>query len=390
MQHKMNIPLLDLKGQMTETMREEMIQEFTQVLDSTRYIMGPKVEKFEQEIAEYTGTPFAIGVSSGTDALLLALMGLNIQPNEVVLVPDFSFFATAGVVARLQAIPLFIDIDPITYNLDPHQVRRVLEGMPAKQRKQVKAMIPVHLYGQSAEMKPLLEIAKEFNLAVIEDAAQSIGAEYSMDGTLGSSGSWGDVGCYSFFPSKNLGGLGDAGMIVTHSEELAHQIRIKRVHGGEPKYYHKVIGGNFRIDPLQAAMLSIKLPHLNAWHRERQKNAQHYDQLFQQANLSQITTPQAIYAEQNSPFFHIYNQYVLRVEHREQLRPFLQQEGISTEIYYPVPFHQQECFQYLSLTGDYSESAKAAKEVLALPIYPGMTTEMREYVVQKIQEFYAS
>ena len=350
----------------------------------------------EKEFCDYLGCKHAIGVSSGTDALLLALMAINIKPGYEVIVPTYSFFATAGVVSRLNAIPVFTDIDPLTFNLNPDDVKKKITS-------KTKAIIPVHLYGQSADMDPVMKIAKEKNIFVIEDAAQAIGTQYKDGKCVGTIG---DIGCFSFFPSKNLGGYGDGGLVTTNNDELAYMLRIKRVHGGEQKYYHKVIGGNFRIDALQAAVLRVKLPHLNKWSEKRRSNAEFYNQLFIKHGLSEgtgivkfddrnkILLPKAVYkSEIRNPEskilnYHIYNQYIIRTQNRDGLKKFLTENEIGNEIYYPVPFHLQECFADLNhKLGDFPEAEKACNTSLALPIYPELTKEQQEFVVQKIKEF---
>ena len=386
----MQVPLLDLRPQ-HEGLRDEIIAAVTDVIDSTRYIMGPELERFEEAVAEYIGCKYALGVSSGTDALLLALMSLNIGPGDKVLVPDFSFFATAGVVSRLNAEPVFLEIDPTTFNLCPKHLEEKLESYTEEELAQVKAVIPVHLFGQCADMQAILGVAQQFGIAVVEDAAQAIGAEYRLNGEARRAGAMSDVGCMSFFPSKNLGGVGDGGMVTTNDTELHHQLHIKRVHGAEPKYYHKVIGGNFRMDPIQACVLRIKLQRLEAWHEQRRQNAAQYNQLLGETQLEEVVCPAAVYQDDNLLNHHIYNQYTVRVQRREDLRKFLQERGVATEIYYPVPFHRQECFADLVYQpGSLPESDRAAREVLALPIYPGLTTEMQEYVVENLVEFYRS
>jgi dTDP-4-amino-4,6-dideoxygalactose transaminase len=384
----MKVPLLDLRPPLEE-LRDEIIEAVTQVIDSTRYIMGPEIDSLEKKIAEYCGTVDAVGVSSGTDALLLSLMVLDVGPGDLVLTSNFSFFATAGVVARLKATPVFVDIDPVTYNIDPEQLRLTLAKMDVGTRKRVKAIIPVHLYGQCADMKEILNIAAEFKIPVIEDSAQAIGAEYEIDGKKRQAGSLSDFGCFSFFPSKNLGGVGDGGIITVNKPELAEQLRLKRVHGGERKYYHRVIGGNFRLDPIQATVIRVKLPHLNRWHNQRQDNAEYYNKLFAETSLGgRISIPQVMHSQRlENP--HIYNQYVIRAEQRDQLQSFLAENEISTEVYYPLPFHLQECFLDLGgKAGDFPVSETAAEEVLALPVYPGLSRQMQEAVVEKIEEFY--
>lgn len=382
------VPLLDLKAQLSG-IRDDILDAVTEVIDSTQYIMGPQIEALESLIAEYSGVSHAIGVSSGTDALLLALMALEVGPGDFVITSDFSFFATAGVVARLNATPVFVDIDPISFNIDPQKLEHVLVRMSPAQRQKIKAIIPVHLYGQCADMVALLALAEQYHIPVIEDAAQAIGAEYEYQGTTKRAGSMGEMGCFSFFPSKNLGGMGDGGMVVTNDEALAHTLKLKRVHGENAEYQHAVIGGNFRLDPMQASILSVKLRHLDQWHVARQRNAEHYCYLFRQDNLEHVQLPQAVHPAQKLTNYHIYNQYVLRVAHRKELQAFLADHQIAARVYYPIPFHLQECFRHLGYQkGDFPESEKAAEEVLALPIYPELTAAMQEYVVATIREFY--
>ena len=386
----MKVPLLDLRPPLEE-LRDEIVEAVTQVIDSTRYIMGPEIDGLEKEISAYCGTKDAVGVSSGTDALLLALMVLEVGPGDLVMTSNFSFFATAGVVARLNATPVFVDIDPQTFNIDPESLSRALAEMDAQTRKRVKAIIPVHLYGQCADMEAILKISREYNIPVIEDGAQAIGAECEIDGQKRSAGSSGEFGCFSFFPSKNLGGVGDGGIVTINNSEMADQLRLKRVHGGERKYYHRVIGGNFRLDPIQAAVIRVKLPHLNKWHSQRQDNAEHYNKLFAEKDLGGKVQLPFVGHSENLQNPHIYNQYVIKAERRDELQAFLAENEIASEVYYPLPFHLQECFLHLGgKTGDFPVSEAAAEEVLALPVYPGMTKEMRETVVEQIANFYQS
>lgn len=375
----MKVPLLDLTGQY-QTIKDEVLEKINDICESQYFILGPEVEKLEAAIAAYCGTAHAIGVSSGTDALLIALMAAGIGPGDRVLTSPYTFFATAGAVARVGARPVFCDIDPDTYNIAPASAGHVLADMPASRRETVKALIPVHLYGQCADMDPILELAEMYQLTVIEDAAQAIGARY---GTR-SAGSMGDFGCFSFFPSKNLGAFGDGGMVTTNSAELVERLKILRVHGGHPKYYHKTIGGNFRLDALQAAVVGIKLKHLDAWTEKRQENADIYRTLFEQAGLAdRVGLPEAREAR------HIYNQFIIRVpEKRDALREFLVAAGIGVEIYYPVPLHLQECFDDLGYgPGDFPVAETAAQQTLALPIYPELTRAQLAMVVDKINDF---
>jgi dTDP-4-amino-4,6-dideoxygalactose transaminase len=378
----MGVPLLDLKAH-HEPLQKEIMDALEQVFRSQAFILGPEVTKLEERVASYSQTRYGIGVSSGTDALLLALMAIGVGHGDEVITTPYSFFATAGAVARLGAKPVLVDIDPKTYNIDPAKIRGAITS-------KTKAVIPVHLYGQCADMAPILDIAQRHNLKVIEDAAQAIGAEY-RDGRR--AGSMGTVGCLSFFPSKNLGCLGDGGMVVTNDPDLAERMRVLRVHGGKPKYYHKVIGGNFRIDTIQAAVLNVKLNYLDDWTRRRQENARRYETLFQQSGLVQkgkVRLPVPVYRDSGSKHYHIYNQFVLRVDKRDDLMAFLKQNGIGTEIYYPVPFHLQECFRHLGhKEGDFPESERAANETLAIPIYPELTGTQQEEVVTATDKFYA-
>jgi len=385
----MKVPLLDLNHTLYD-LRDEIIEAVTKVIDSTRYIMGPEIERLEKKIAEYCGTVDAVGVSSGTDALLLSLMVLNVGPGDLVLTSNFSFFATAGVVARLNAKPVFVDIDPKTYNIAPDRLRVTLSEMDVETLKRVKAIVPVHLYGQCADMNAILNIARGFEIPVIEDCAQSIGAEYEIDGKKWQAGSLSEFGCFSFFPSKNLGGVGDGGIVTVNKPELAEQLRLKRVHGGERKYYHRVIGGNFRLDPIQAAVIRVKLPHLNHWHKQRQDNALYYNKLFGEKRLvGNVSVPQVMHNSQCLQNPHIFNQYVIRAKKRNELQSFLSEHEIASEVYYPLPFHLQECFRNLGWkAGDFPVSETAAEEVLALPVFPGLSRNMQEVVVEKIFEFY--
>lgn len=386
----MRVPLLDLKPQY-QSLKKELDEAIIRVAESQYFIMGPELAEMEKEFQQYLNVKHAWGVSSGTDALLLALMALDIKPGDEVIVPTYSFFATAGVVSRLFATPVFVENDPVTFNIDPKDFERKIS-------KNTKAVIPVHLFGQSAEMDEIMKIADAHNLYVIEDAAQAIGTQYK-DGRF--VGTIGHIGCFSFFPSKNLGGYGDGGLIVTNDDKLSEIIRIKRVHGGEPKYYHKVIGGNFRLDAIQAAVLRVKLPHLQSWSEKRQQNAKRYNQLFIEAGLAEepgrtkfdsknkVLLPKAVYENSGVKNYHIYNQYKIRVEKRDALREFMTKHEIGTEIYYPVPFHLQECFADLGYKkGDFPFSEFSANTSIALPIYPELTDEQLQYVVSTIKKFF--
>ena len=386
----MKVPLLDLHPPLKD-LRDEIVEAVTRVIDSTQYIMGPEIDELEKEIAEYCGTEDAVGVSSGTDALLISLMVLDVGPGDIVLTTNFSFFATAGVVARLNATPVFVDIDPETFNIDPEQLRFTLAEMDEQRRKRVKALIPVHLYGQCANMAEILKIAETFNIPVIEDCAQAIGAECEINGKIRCAGSMGDFGCFSFFPSKNLGGIGDGGIVTVNKPKLSELLRLKRVHGAERSYYHRMIGGNFRLDPIQATVIRIKLNHLNGWHQQRQKNAQYYNMLFAESELNEKIRTPSIMHPKTMQNHHIFNQYVIRTERRDELQSFLESQGISSGVYYPIPFHLQECFKFMGGNkGDFPVSESAAKEVLALPVYPGITAGMQERVVEQIKAFHFS
>ncbi|GJL59420.1 MAG: glutamine--scyllo-inositol aminotransferase [Nitrospirales bacterium] len=379
----MNVPLLDLHAHHA-AIKKDMVCAIEAVLEKGDFILGGEVKKLEDRIAEYSQTRFGIGVSSGTDALLVSLMALGIGQGDEVITTPLSFFATAGVISRVGAIPVFVDVDPVTYNLDPHNIAKAVTS-------KTRAIIPVHLYGQCADMAPILVVAREYGLAVIEDAAQAIGAEY-RDGCR--AGSMGNLGCLSFFPSKNLGAVGDGGMVVTNDENLADRVRLLRTHGGRPKYYHKVIGGNFRLDTIQASVLNVKLAYLDQWTALRQQHAEQYERLFSESGLIEKTglrLPVAVYRESNVKHFHIYNQFVIGLPNREALRAFMKDKGIGTEVYYPVPFHLQECYQSLGYSeGDFPEAEQASRDLLAIPAYPELTFQQQEYVVNSIREFYLS
>ncbi|MBS3759049.1 MAG: DegT/DnrJ/EryC1/StrS family aminotransferase [Desulfobacterales bacterium] len=377
----MKVPLLDLKRQYQE-IKDECLRVTEAIYDSQQFILGPYVEALERDINDYCETEFAVGVSSGSDALLIALMAADIKAGDRVLTTPYTFFATAGSIRRLGAIPVFVDIEPDTYNMDPAFLEAVLGKMGAEAKKTLKAVIPVHLYGQCAEMDPILEISGAHRLMVVEDAAQAIGSVYKGR----RAGAIGDMGCFSFFPTKNLGGFGDGGMVTTNSTDFYEKLKILRVHGGAPKYYHQMIGGNFRLDALQAAIVSIKLGYLDQWTRGRQENAKKYRALFSASGLEQMIS---LPVEKQDR--HIYNQFVIRVpEKRDALRSWLNDCGIGNEIYYPVPLHLQTCFADLGYAaGDFPVSEKAAAETLALPIFAELKDEEIEYVVDRIKVFYS-
>jgi len=377
----MGVPLLDLKAH-HEPLQKEIMATLEQTFRSQAFILGPEVGKLEERVAAYCQAKHGIGVTSGTDALLIALMALGVGPGDEVLTTPYSFFATAGAVVRLGARPVLVDIDPTTYNLDPSKIDSAVTA-------KTKSIIPVHLYGQCADMTPIMDVATRHNLSVIEDAAQAIGSEYH-DGRRACS--MGTIGCLSFFPSKNLGCLGDGGMAITNDPDLAERMRVLRIHGSKPKYYHKLIGGNFRLDTIQAAVLNVKLNYLDGWTKRRQENAARYETLFKQGGLvsaGKVRLPEPVYRNSGVKHHHIYNQFVLRVERRDALMAHLKEKGIGVEIYYPVPFHLQECFRYLGYReGDFPESERAAKETLAIPIYPELTAGQQTEVVEAIAEFY--
>jgi len=364
----MQVPLLDLKAQYV-TIKEEVLAAVSEVLESQRCIGGPKLIELEKKIAQVSECRYAVGASSGTDAILNSLMSLDIGPDDEVITTPFTFFATVGCIARLGARPVMVDIDPRTYNINPDLIAAAVT-------QKTKAIIPVHLFGQVADMDPIMEIADRHNLAVIEDAAQSITSVYKGK----KAGSIGTAGCFSFFPSKNLGGIGDGGMVVTNDEKLYKRLLIMRNHGSEPKYYHKYVGANFRLDPIQAAALLVKLPHLDSWSQGRRENAAYYNQKFKGTIVqTPYISPDCI---------SIYNQYVIRVPRRDELLAHLKENNIGCEVYYPLSLHEQECFRYLGYkSGDFPEAEKAAREVLALPIYPELTDEMKNHAAETVLSF---
>lgn len=370
----MRVPLLDLSEQ-NAALRPEIEAAIGRVLDTNGFILGNEVAALEKELAAYCGTNHAIGCASGSDALLLALTALDVGPGDEVITTPYSFFATVSSITRLGAKPVFVDIDPKTYNLDVSQIE-------SKITERTKAIEPVHLYGQCTDMESLGEISRKHGVPIVEDAAQAIGAE--EDGKR--AGSMGEIGCFSFYPSKNLGGMGDGGFMTTNDDALAHKLSALRVHGSEERYYHKWVGLNSRLDGFQGATLRVKLPHLDSWSDRRKQNADRYRELFTDAGLTeQIAIP---YERENGR--HIYNQYVIRVPNRrDALKQFLTENEIGTDIYYPVSLHLQECFAYLGYReGDFPESERASRETLALPIFPELKPEQQEYVVEKIAEFF--
>jgi dTDP-4-amino-4,6-dideoxygalactose transaminase len=387
-----DVPLLDLQAQYA-VIRDQVQAALNEVFERQRFILGPNVTALEEEIARYCGVPYAVAVASGTDALLISMKALGVGPGDAVVTVPFTFFATAGAVVNLGARPLFVDIDSPSFAMDPAQLAMFLEReckfdltsqrlVHKATNAVVKAIMPVHLYGQCADMDDILELAQRYRVPVIEDACQAIGARYrdKMAGAIG------DIGCFSFFPSKNLGGAGDGGMVITRKKDLAQQVRLLRTHGAQPKYFHAIVGFNSRLDEVQAAVLRVKLTYLDSWIECRQRNAAEYEEGFRAAGLaSRIETP-AIRSHRT----HTFHQYVIRTADRDHLRAHLQSHGVGTEIYYPLSLHQQECFRFLGYEAtDFPRSTAAAEQTLALPVYAEMTTAQKAYVVRSIADFYA-
>ncbi len=380
----MKVPLLDLKKQY-EKIKDEIILATEEVFESQQFILGPKVKELEERIAEYSGCEYAVGVSSGTDALLISLMTAGVVPGDMVITTPYTFFATVGAITRLGALPVFVDIDKRTYNMDPAKLAELLGSMNKVQRSRLKAVIPVHLYGQCADMEIIIKIADEYNLIVIEDAAQAIGAEYKFsDGSIKRAGSMGDYGCFSFYPTKNLGAFGEGGMVTINNGDIYNRLKILRNHGDVGRYNHDYIGGNFRLDALQAAILLVKLKYLDEWTERRIKNADTYRDLFKDAGISDISLP---FEKENR---HTYNQFVIKAkDKRDELKKFLTDNGIGCEIYYPVPLHIQKCFKDLISykKEDFPVSMESASSTLALPIYPELSKDQLRYVVDTIKKF---
>ncbi len=378
----MQVPLLDLRLQYAP-LKAEILKQIEQVADTQTLVLGPQVEKLEQSICAYSGASHAIGVSSGTDAQLVLMMAMGIGPGDAVVTTPYTFFATAGCVARLGAKIVFADIDPATYNLCPDALAEVLRRTP-----NVKAIIPVHLYGCCADMARISALAAEYGVPVLEDAAQALGASHPMGGA----GAIAEAGWYSFYPTKNLGAFGDAGMVTCRDLKLAEKIRSLRNHGMEPRYYHHAVGGNFRLDAIQAAVLSVKLPHLDSWGAGRRERAAFYRRAFAQHGLERILTlPIEPWSQSGLANHHIYNQFIVRAPRRDELRTFLKESGIGSEIYYPLPLHLQECFRSLGYSdGDFPQAERAALETIALPIFPELIEQQQEYVASKVAEFYGS
>lgn len=388
----MNIPLLDLKAQY-QSIQAEINQKILEVISSQKFVLGSEVESLEKEIAAYSGTRFAVGVSSGSDALIISLMALEVGEGDAVITTPFTFFATAGAIARLNAKPVFCDIDEKSYNISPEKLEELLGiQFNKKGSSKVKAVIPIHLYGQCADMTSIMTLAKKYNLFVIEDAAQAIGTEYLTPDGIKRACTMGNLGILSFFPSKNLGGFGDGGMVLTDEEELAQKLKLLRVHGSRNKYFYDILGGNFRLDALQAAVLRIKLKYLDAWQQKRIEKALYYDKIFKESGLVEeglVQTPETLYKDSGVQNYHTYHQYVIRAKERDRLQEFLKENGVASAIYYPLPLHLQKCFSYLGYKeGDFPVAEEAAREVLALPIYPELTSDQQDYVVSSISRFY--
>lgn len=368
----MNIPMLDLKEQY-QGLKDEIFQSLDEVMSSSRFILGENVKRLETDIAAYSHVDHGIGVANGSDALHIALQAAGVGEGDEVITTPFTFFATGGAIARAGATPVYVDIDPVTFNINPVKIEKAVT-------ERTKAILPVHLYGQMADMDGIVEIAKKYNLAIIEDAAQAIGARYK-DRSVGELST---AATYSFFPTKNLGAYGDAGMIVTREADLAEKCRVIRVHGSKPKYYHHVLGYNSRLDELQAAILNVKFPHLNSWGESRREKAAVYTQLLEESLGDLIVTPKEM-----TDCYHVFHQYTIRVPKRDELQSYLKEQGVATMVYYPKPLHLQPVFQHLGYReGDFPEAEKACREALSLPMFPELKREQQEYVVQKIVQFF--
>jgi len=388
----MNVPILNLKAQY-QALKAELEPKLLEVASSQMFVLGPEVEALEKEIAALSATSHAVGVSSGTDALLVALMALRVGPGNAVLTTPFTFFATAGTITRTGARPVFADIDPATFNLDPARAEEAVFSFRKKEPGvRIKALLPVHLYGQCADMDGLMSLAGRHGLFVIEDACQAVGAEYPSAGGVRKACAIGTIGTLSFYPTKNLGGFGDGGMVLTNDPELGLRLKKLRVHGERDRYFYDEIGGNFRLDALQAAILRVKLRHLAEWQMKRRSLAQGYDRKFAAAGLIDkglVIPPPAVYRNSGAPEFHTYHQYVIRAVDRDKLQAFLRENGVGTAVFYPLPLHLQKCFASLGYReGDFPVAEKAAKDVLALPIYAELKTEEQDYIVDRIAAFY--
>lgn len=388
----MDIPFLDLKAQY-RSIKHEIDRKVMEVISSQKFILGSEVELLEREVADYCGMKYAVGVSSGSDALLASLMALGVSDGDEVVTTAFTFFATAGAITRLGAKPVFCDIERESCNISPERLNELLEIKSRNQEgSKIKAMIPVHLYGQCAEMSPILNLKERYKLFVIEDAAQAIGSEYPMPEGVKRACTMGDLSILSFFPSKNLSCFGDGGMVLTDNETLAEKLKLLRAHGSRDKYFYEIVGGNFRLDALQAAVLRVKLKYLDGWLEKRREKAFYYDEKFKELGLMEegwILPPKPLFKSFGLKNYHTYHQYAVRAKERDALKKFLQERGIPTAIYYPLPLHLQKCFAYLGYReGDFPESERASKEVLALPIYPELSSGQQDVIVSSIAQFY--
>jgi len=385
----MKVPILDLKAQYA-SIRGEVERKVLEIFDAQAFILGPEVEALEKELAAYSGVRHAVGVSSGTDGLIISLMALGIGPGDVVVTSPFSFFATAGAITRVGARPVFCDIDEATYNLDPGRLEKALQE--AGRQGRVKAVMPVHLYGQCADMDPINELAGRYGAAVIEDACQSVGSEYPSKAGAKRAGAMGLLGTLSFYPSKNLSAAGDAGMVLTNDASLAEKLVALRVHGGRQRYFHDVVGGNFRLDALQAAVLRVKLGRLDGWQAKRRERAEFYNKRFISEALVEegfVRIPAAVHKSSGVANYHTYHQYVIRAEQRDELQAFLKTKEVGTSVFYPLGLHLQKCFADLGYkAGDFPVTERVSHEVLALPMYPELTPEQQDHVVFSILEFY--
>ncbi|MFC2157281.1 DegT/DnrJ/EryC1/StrS family aminotransferase [Acidobacteriota bacterium] len=388
----MNVPFLDLQAQY-KSYEAEIVDKVAEFLPKQKFILGEEVAALEEEVARFCGTSYGIGVSSGSDALIISLMGLGISKGDVVITTPFTFFATAGAIARLGAIPMFCDIDPVTFNIDPEKLKDLLtREIEDRGNDRIKAMIPVHLYGQCSDMNDILALANKYGIKVIEDAAQAVGTEYSTASGIKRACALGDMGILSFFPSKNLGAFGDGGMVLTDDEAMAQELKKLRVHGSTNKYFYETMGGNFRLDAFQAMVLRVKLRYLEKWIEGRMGKAEYYDKKFQGSGLvesGRLQFPETVFKNSGVKYYHTYHQYVIRVQDRDNLQVFLKERGVASAIYYPLSLHQQNCFSYLGYkTGDFPEAEKASTEVLALPIYPELSNEQQDYIVDSIIDFF--
>ena len=389
----MSIPFLDLKSQY-QGIQDEINQKVLEVISSQRFVLGEEVKGLEREVADYCGAKHAVGVSSGSDALMVSMMALGIGEGDYVVTTPFSFFSTAGAVVRLKATPIFCEIDEKSFNISPENLREILEmKIASRDESRIRAIIPVHLYGQVADMNPIQEMAQHFGLFVLEDGAQAVGAEYLTKEGIKKACTMGDVGILSFYPSKNLGAYGDGGMVLTDDKNLADRMKLLRVHGSKNASIYEELGGNFRLDELQAAVLRVKLKYLDGWLKGRRKRAAHYHRLFSESELvdsGRVRIPFELYKNRGIENYHTYHQYVIRVREREELQAFLREKGIPTAVYYPVGLHLQKCLAYLGYKeGDFPVTEKASSEVLALPIYPELSRENQEYIISGIKEFYS-